>query len=284
MIIKSKKLSFEQVFSLRKHTPLLMGIANITPDSFSDGGDVFNKDSFLSYLEEIKNCDVAVLDIGAESTRPNAQEISSEEEINRLKDMLPLINENFHGFISIDTYKAKTAEFAFSHGVEIVNDVYGFLYDKDMARVVSDNRALAILMHQDKESKNAENIVTNVIDGLSKSLDIALKHNIPSENIMLDVGIGFYKTYEQNLILLKNLSLIKKRLPFKFLLGASRKSFIGHYLSIENPKNRVYGTLAVHLHAMKYDIDMIRVHDIKAFDDVFKMINLIENMPDYGEF
>ena len=279
-------ISFEQLCHNTRHTPLLMGVLNVTPDSFSDGGECFSPEQAVISVKNMVRDGANIIDMGGQSTRPDAVKISESDELNRLKPVFKTIRSEYKGIISVDTFYASVAEYCLQNGADIINDVHGLSYDKNMARIISDYQAGCIIMHN-KPDKNPDcDIVADVISGLSYHIDTALSAGIKSDKIMIDVGIGFGKTFHQNLVLLNKLSVIKQRLPFKMLVGASRKSFIGHYLSnypdndknnaLQNPKNRVFGTLGVHCAAWQNGADVIRVHDVTAHYEMFKMLQIIE--------
>lgn len=274
-----KIFSFKKLLHDSGHHPLIMGILNLTPDSFSDGGDYFSKNHSLDHVQNMILEGADIIDVGAESTRPSADPISAEEEIKRLTPILGDICHASTKPISIDTYKAKTAEFALSCGVQIVNDVKGLLYDEDMASLIASSGAGIIIMHSLDIQKGDCDIPLKVVEGLSHSIEIALEAGVAEEQIALDIGIGFGKTFEQNLILLKNIASFKE-MGFPLMVGASRKSFIGHYLKQDNPKDRVFGTLGVHGNAVSKGVDIVRVHDVAPHKQVFEMMRRIEDVGD----
>jgi len=256
--------------------PKIMGILNVTPDSFSDGGDAFAPRNALYAAEKMVQEGADILDIGAESTRPGSVALSAGEEIERLESILPLLAQNISVPLSIDTYKAKTASFALSCGVQIVNDVHGFRYDPDMAKVTKDADAYCILMHQKEQKNEDDDIIEHVKAVLGHSIEIALAANIAKEKIILDIGIGFGKTYQQNLTLLKHQAAFCEFFQLPFLIGASRKSFIGHFLNIESPKERDAATLAVHIDAVqKGHAQIVRAHNVKMHYEAFKILELL---------
>lgn len=261
----------------QKASPVLMGIMNITPDSFSDGGDLNHQNKTHEYINDLINLNVNIIDIGAESTRPNSIKIDAETEIKRLSTLKLPLRHTQNTFFSIDTYKAKTAEFALKNGFNVVNDVMGLQFDADMAKVIADHNASVIIMYNHSLTKNhSGNIITDAMTGLQKSLDIALKHNIAPNKICLDIGIGFGVKYEQNIALINHIPHFKT-LGFAIMVGASRKSFIGHYLNIADPKQRLSGTLATHYHAVKQGADILRVHDVTAHQQFFKMLDICQH-------
>lgn len=264
-------------FSLVKHhKPVFMGIVNITPDSFSDGGLLTQQDNIYHHIDALLQAGTNIIDIGAESTRPNSIPIDADTEIQRLSILNLPLRQSETCYYSIDTYKAQTAEFALKNGFHIVNDVTGLKYDPDMVKVVADYQAGIIIMHNQSRIINSTgNIVTDVYNGLSQSLEIALGHHIAESKICLDIGIGFGVTPQQNIELLNNISKFKS-LGFPIMVGASRKSFIKHYLHIDNPQKRLGATIATHYYACQQGADIIRVHDVddhKQFFDMLKICN-----------
>lgn len=279
-------ISFKKLCQNIHKKPLLMGVLNVTPDSFSDGGEFFAPEQAVISVQNMVRDGADMIDMGGQSTRPDAVKISENDELNRLKPVFKTIRSEYKGIISVDTFYSSVAQYCLQNGADIINDVHGLSYDKNMARIISDYQAGCIIMHN-KFDKNPEcDIVSDVISRLSYHIDTALSAGIKSDKIMIDVGIGFGKTFHQNLVLLNKLSVIKQALPFKMLVGASRKSFIGHYLSdyldndknsaLQNPKNRVFGTLGVHYAAWQKGADVIRVHDVTAHYEMFKMLQIIE--------
>ncbi len=231
-------------YELGKRT-YIMGILNVTPDSFSDGGKFNEIDAAVNQARKLIEDGADIIDIGGESTRPGAEYVTEEEEIKRV--------------VPIDTYKARTAEESIKAGADIINDIWGAKYDKNMAKVAAKYNTPIILMHN-RENKPYENLMEDVVSDLQESIDIALKAGVKKENIILDPGIGFAKTYEENLIVMNNCEVIKK-LGYPMLLGTSRKSMIG--LTLNLPVNeRVEGTLATTVMGIINGFEFIRVHDV----------------------
>lgn len=245
-------------YELGKRT-YIMGILNVTPDSFSDGGKFNEIDAAVNQARKLIEDGADIIDIGGESTRPGAEYVTEEEEIKRVVPIIKAIKEKLDVTISIDTYKAKTAEEAIKAGADIINDIWGAKYDKNMAKVAAKYNTPIILMHN-RENKPYENLMEDVVRDLQESIDIALKAGVKKENIILDPGIGFAKTYEENLIVMNNCEVIKK-LGYPMLLGTSRKSMIG--LTLNLPVNeRVEGTLATSVMGIIKGFEFIRVHDV----------------------
>ncbi|MCI9069975.1 dihydropteroate synthase [Clostridium sp.] len=245
-------------YELGKRT-YIMGILNVTPDSFSDGGKFNEIDAAVNQARKLIEDGADIIDIGGESTRPGAEYVTEEEEIKRVVPIIKAIKEKLDVTISIDTYKARTAEESIKAGADIINDIWGAKYDKNMAKVAAKYNTPIILMHN-RENKPYENLMEDVVSDLQESIDIALKAGVKKENIILDPGIGFAKTYEENLIVMNNCEVIKK-LGYPMLLGTSRKSMIG--LTLNLPVNeRVEGTLATTVMGIINGFEFIRVHDV----------------------
>jgi dihydropteroate synthase len=252
----------------------VMGILNVTPDSFSDGGKYNEIELALKRTEELIKDGADIIDVGGESTRPNFNVVSVEDEINRVVPIIKAIKEKFDITVSVDTYKAKTAEAAIKNGADIINDIWGFKKDKDMAKVAAKYGVPCILMHN-REGIPYENLMTDVVMDLIESINIAIDAGVKRENIILDPGIGFAKTYEENLIVMNNLEMIKN-LGFPVLLGTSRKSMIG--LTLDLPvEDRVEGTLATSVIGIMKGCEFIRVHDVLENKRVCLMTDKILN-------
>ncbi|MEG2739178.1 dihydropteroate synthase [Clostridium sp.] len=246
-------------FNLKNRT-YVMGILNATPDSFSDGGKFNEIDTALKRVKQMIDEGADIIDVGGESTRPNFEFVKEEDEIKRVVPIIKAIKENFDITVSIDTYKSKTAEAAVEAGADIINDVWGFKKDKDIAKVAAKYNVPCILMHN-RENAEYEDLMRDVIFDLVDSVDIALNAGVNRDNIILDPGIGFAKTLEENLSVMNNLEKIKG-LGFPVLLGTSRKSMIG--LTLDLPvSERVEGTIATTVLGITKGCEFIRVHDVK---------------------
>jgi dihydropteroate synthase len=237
----------------------IMGILNVTPDSFSDGGKFNSLDNALYHAKELILQGADIIDIGGESTRPNHTAVSAEEELERVLPIISALKGEFDIPISIDTYKAIVAEAAIKEGAHLINDVWGFKKDAAMAKVAASLKVPCCLMHN-RENREYNNYLQEVVEDLKASINLALEAGVKPENIMLDPGIGFAKTYEQNLELMNNLELIKS-LGYPVLLGTSRKSMIGNTLNLP-PEERVEGTVATTVIGIMKGCDFIRVHDV----------------------
>ena len=242
--------------------PLVMGILNVTPDSFSDGGQFFDPAIAIAHAREMAEQGADILDIGAESTRPygGSQPVSADEELTRLKPVLPEIVK-LGVPVSIDTIKAPTAAFALDAGAAIVNDVWGLQHDRDMASLVARRGVPVIVMHNRDAADPKVDIITDVIAFFARSLEIASQAGIARDKIVLDPGIGFGKTPEQSIACLARLGEFK-RFGLPLLIGASRKRFINS-IAPSAPTERVGGSIAAHLLAAQKGAAILRVHDVR---------------------
>jgi dihydropteroate synthase len=248
---------------LQRGRPLVMGILNITPDSFSDGGQFLDPARAIGHAAEMAGQGADILDIGAESTRPygGQRPVSADDELSRLKPVLPAIAER--GLpLSIDTVKSTVAEWALDHGATIVNDVWGLQHDPDMARLVAERGVPVIAMHNRDAADAAIDIVVDVIEFFERTLEIAERAGIARDKIVLDPGIGFGKTPEQSIVCLARLDAFKG-FGLPLLVGASRKRFI-NFVTPAAPTERIGGSLASHLYAAGQGAAIVRVHDVAA--------------------
>ena len=231
----------------------IMGILNVTPDSFSDGGKFNDLERAVQHAKEMIDDGADIIDVGGESTRPNHTPVSEEEEINRVIPIIKELRKHFDIPISIDTYKGKVA------GANLINDVWGFKKDPYIAEVAAKYDVSCCLMHN-RDNTEYKNFIEDMLKDLQESVDIALRAGVKKENIILDPGIGFAKTYEQNLEAMNNLERLSE-LGYPVLLGTSRKSMIGNALNL--PSNeRVEGTVATTVIGIMKNCDFVRVHDV----------------------
>jgi dihydropteroate synthase len=240
---------------------LVMGILNVTPDSFSDGGQFDEPGHALDHARRMIAEGADILDIGGESTRPypGATPVELDEELTRLAPVLPAV-VGLGVPVSIDTMKAKVAEWALAQGAQIVNDVWGLQRDPDMARVVAEHRVPVIVMHNRHTVDAAIDIVADMDAFFARSLDIAARAGIAREAIVLDPGIGFGKTPEQSMTCIARLDALKN-FGLPVLIGASRKRFI-KMVSAAEPQQRLPGSLAAHLIAVENGAVIVRAHDV----------------------
>ena len=238
-----------------------MGVVNVTPDSFSDGGSFNTIEAALGHAQRLTMEGADILDIGAESTRPGHIPLCADEEIKRLLPVLQHITLSTHLPISVDTYKAKTAKVALNLGADIINDIWGLSLEPDMAQNIAHCGAGVIIMHNRTDKDTTIDIFADMISFFETALEHSVKAGIVKTNIMLDPGIGFGKTHLQNLEALKAVGRLKSYFKLPVLIGASRKSFI-NLIHESAVSQRLAGTLAAHLNAVKQGADVLRVHDV----------------------
>lgn len=247
----------------------IMGILNVTPDSFTDGGNFNDLDRALAHAREMVEQGADIIDIGGESTRPGYQRISDQEEIERLAPVLEVLVKELEVPISVDTYKSGVAKAVLEIGADIINDIWGFLDDPELAKVAAQYNAPVVVMHN-KHDTNYQSLMDEILASLRKSIAIGLEAGIPDENIIVDPGIGFGKTLEQHLEVMRHLEEFRT-LGYPILLGTSRKSMIGKTLDLPTDQ-RLEGTAAtVTLGIAKGAADIIRMHDVKAMARVARM-------------
>jgi len=268
----SKKIDLEKKVAV-------MGILNLTPDSFYDGGRYRTEKEILKRVEQMIEEGADIIDIGGESTRPGSDRVSVEEELRRTIPYLRKIRDLFDIPLSIDTYKAKVAKEAIEAGAEMVNDISGLRFGPEMAEVISSKNASVVLMHIKGTPKNMqdnpfyESLMDEIISYLRKSLEIALKAGIDFDRIVIDPGIGFGKTVEHNLFILKNLEELRiLRRPI--LIGVSRKSFIGKVLDLP-VEERLFGSLAATSVAVMNGARIVRCHDVRETRQVVDLVDAI---------
>lgn len=259
-------------FQTKGHT-YVMGILNVTPDSFSDGGKWNDRDRALKHVEEMIAEGMDIVDIGGESTRPWGYTLlSDEEEIARVVPMIEVVKANFDIPISLDTYKSGVAEAGILAGADLINDIWGLKYDPEMAPVIAKYQAPCCLMHN-KDNTEYNNFIVDMLAETQECVNIAKRAGIADDKIILDPGVGFGKTYEMNLMTMDNLELFQK-LGYPVLLGTSRKSMIG--LALDLPVDqRVEGTLATSVIGVMKGCAFVRVHDIKENKRVIQMTEAI---------
>ena len=249
--------------------PQVMGILNVTPDSFSDGGRFNGADDALAQARRMIGEGADILDIGAESTRPGSTPVSLEDEWARLEPVLAPICQMGRP-VSIDTYKAEIAERACAAGAAIINDVWGLQKDPAMPNVAAETGAHVIMMHNRLEADPNIDILLDIDRWFERSMELADRAGIPRSKQMLDPGFGFGKTIDQNFQVLNRFETLKKHgLPV--LAGASRKRMISAVLNVETD-DRLFGSLAVHLIALQKGAEMVRVHDVRAHADAVRML------------
>ncbi|KEK21721.1 dihydropteroate synthase [Bacillus gaemokensis] len=256
---------------------LIMGILNVTPDSFSDGGSYNEVEAAVRHAREMVSEGADIIDIGGESTRPGFAKVSVEEEIGRVIPIIQAVSKEVKVPISIDTYKAEVAKQAVEAGAHIINDIWGAKAEPKIAEVAAHYNVPIILMHN-RDNTNYRNLMADMITDLYESVKIAKDAGVPDENIILDPGIGFAKTPEQNLEAMRNLEKLNV-LGYPVLLATSRKSFIGHVLDLP-VEERVEGTGASVCLGIEKGCEMIRVHDVK---EMVRMAKMMDAMLGKGE-
>ena len=255
-----------------EHHTYIMGILNVTPDSFSDGGMYNDLDKALLHAQELVRDGADILDVGGESTRPGHIQITEEEETERVVPVIERLKQEFDTPISIDTYKSSVAKAAVQAGAALVNDVWGLKYDAGMADVIAESQTACCLMHNREKAKYV-NFLPEVLMDLQESVDIARKAGIAKDKIILDPGVGFGKTYEMNLEIIKELNRLKF-LEYPILLGTSRKSVIG--LTLDLPAGqREEGTLVTTVLGILSGCAFVRVHDVKGNKRAIQMTEAI---------
>ena len=265
MIIGNKE------FDTKKHT-YIMGILNVTPDSFSDGGRYQHMDAALRHAGEMIADGADILDIGGESTRPGHAQITDEEEIEWTAPVIERIKQEFDIPVSIDTYKSSVAEAALQAGADLVNDIWGLKYDDRMASLIAGRGAACCLMHNRNEAVYKD-FLSDFMEDMQECIRIARDASIPEDKIILDPGVGFGKTYEMNLEIIREVGKMQS-LGYPVLLGTSRKSVIG--LTLDLPADqREEGTLVTTVFGMMNGCSFVRVHDVKANRRAIQMMEAI---------
>lgn len=263
----------------------LMGILNVTPDSFSDGGDFNTLSAALAQAQQLITSGVDILDIGGQSTRPGAPEISLEEELNRVLPVVQALrqeesNPNSSIPISVDTTRSAVARAAVSAGADLVNDISGGSFDPDMFSVIAELGVPIVIMHLRgtpqtmQQLTNYQDLMGEIYQFLESRIDAAVSAGVDRSKIIVDPGIGFAKTYNQNLEILRHLTTFRA-LNVPILVGPSRKSFIGHILNQPDPKARVWGTAAACCAAIAGSADILRVHDVPEMRDVCRVADAL---------
>ena len=260
-----------QEFLEEGHT-YVMGILNVTPDSFSDGGRYNHLDAALKHTEQMIKDGAAIIDVGGESTRPGHEKITDREEIDRVLPVIEKIKQEFSVPVSLDTYKAAVAKEGILAGADLLNDIWGLQYDPALGKIVADSGVAYCLMHNRDhitEEMDADLFIGQMQEDAKRALDAGIK----KERIILDPGVGFAKTQEQNLMTIANLDRLKA-LGYPVLLGTSRRSVIGYVLDVPTDK-RLVGTLATSAVAVQTDCMFVRVHDVKENVELIQMLERI---------
>ena len=258
---------------------IVTGILNVTTDSFSDGGLFFDTNKAIEQGLKMAVAGAAIIDIGGESTRPGAESVSNDEQIKRTIPVIQALSKKINIPISIDTYSYKVAKAALDAGAAMINDITA-LSDKRMAKLAAENQLPVVLMHMQGKPATMQikptykNVVTEVLQFLLERAKKAQQFGIAKERIFIDPGIGFGKTLEHNLLLLRNIDRFVAT-DYRVLIGTSRKSFIGKLTSKENPQDRIFGTAATVALCAAAGVSIVRVHDVTEMLEVVKVTNSI---------
>lgn len=256
-------------YDLQKQT-LVMGILNVTPDSFSDGGQFNELDAAIEQAKEMEANGAHIIDIGGESTRPGHEPVSAKDELKRVLPIIRKLKQAVNIPISIDTYKAEVAQQAIEAGASIINDVWGAKHDSEMANVAAAYQVPIILMHN-RDNPEYNDLIQDMKEELKESVRIVKAAGVKDHNIFLDPGVGFAKTMEDNLFVMGHLDAFKE-LGYPILLGTSRKRFIGHVLDLP-VEERVEGTGATVCLGIQKGADIVRVHDVQPIARMAKMMD-----------
>jgi dihydropteroate synthase len=263
---------------------LVMGVLNVTPDSFSDGGQFFSLERAVAQARQMIDEGADIIDLGGESTRPGSEFVSEEEELRRVIPVIERLAAKESVPLSIDTTKSIVARAALEAGAEIVNDISGLRFDPALADEVAKAKAGLVLMHSRGTPKDmqqlppVEDILTEVISGLCESVAVAEEHGVARESIAIDPGIGFGKTVEQNLELIAKLDQIARMFhDLPLTIGTSRKSFIGKLLGGAPADERLYGTIASTVASVLNGAHIVRVHDVKATVEAVRIVDAVQS-------
>ncbi|MFC0525629.1 dihydropteroate synthase [Pontibacillus salicampi] len=265
-----------KTFNLDEET-IIMGILNVTPDSFSDGGRFNEVDAAVHQAKEMERDGAHIIDIGGESTRPGHKPVSAEEEMERVLPIIRAVHREVGIPISIDTYKSDVARAAVEAGASIINDVWGAKRDREIANVAAAYQVPIVLMHN-RDNRQYVNIIDDMIQDLEESVSIVKEAGVKAHNIILDPGVGFAKTPEDNLVVMRYLERVCNR-GYPVLLGTSRKSFIGKVLDLP-VEERMEGTGATVCLGISKGVAMVRVHDVKS---IARMTKMMDTMIGKGE-
>lgn len=281
MTAKQKQSKIARILdSHRTGEPFVMGILNVTPDSFSDGGDFSDTSSALDHAHRMLDEGADIIDIGAESTRPGSSRVSPQQQIERLGSIIAELAKT-PAVISIDTTSSLVAEFALENGADIINDISASTEDPAILKLAADRHAPIILMHMADTPENMqknphyENVVTEVRGYLNTRINAAVSAGVKPQDIIVDPGIGFGKLLEHNIALLSNIDELAK-LGCCVLVGPSRKKFIGDIIGESDPKLRTAGTIAACLESFSRGATIFRVHDVKPLVDALKIASALQ--------
>ncbi len=261
----------------------IMGILNVTPDSFSDGGKHTSIKKAIEYARQMVFDGADIIDIGGESSRPGADEVSIQEELDRVIPVIEGIRANDKKIkISIDTKKYEVAQAAALSGVNIINDISGLAFNENIADIVAKNDLELVLMHMRGNSKTMQsannlkydNLIEDICNSLNKSATCAINRGVKRDNIIIDPGIGFSKNTSQNIEILAQIAKFQK-MKYRVLIGHSNKKFIGEILNKDKPNDRNNGTIGVAMWLATQNIDIIRVHNVKEVNEALTMFETI---------
>ncbi|MCS7249735.1 MAG: dihydropteroate synthase [candidate division WOR-3 bacterium] len=270
----------EKTYNL-KERPLIMGILNLTPDSFYDGGKFKDIKEAVDYGIKMVEDGADIIDVGGESTRPGSEPVPLKEELKRVLPVIKELKKKINIPISIDTYKSEVAKICLSEGCEIVNDISGLRFDKKMAEVVANYDAYCVIMHIKGKPKTMQkrvyykDVIKEIFDYLKERVEYAINNGIKREKIIIDPGIGFGKLLEHNLEIIRRLDEFKS-LNLPILVGHSRKSFIGKILNCE-PKDRLFGSISCAIFLALKGANILRVHDVKETKEAIMVYKAIIN-------
>jgi len=250
----------------------IMGILNVTPDSFSDGGRFNRFEDAIKRAEQMIRDGADIIDIGGESTRPGSTPVSAKEEMERIGPIIKEVAKNIHAPISVDTYKAETAQFAIEQGAHIINDIWGAKKDPEIADVAKAYDVPIILTHN-RFDMNYTSFIRDCLYDLYESINIAKRAGVRDDKIILDPGIGFAKTPEQNVEMMKNLDKVVA-LGYPVLLGTSKKSVIGYILDLP-VEERMEGTGATLCYGIMKGVHIVRIHDVKELSRMVKVMDVL---------
>jgi len=274
---------FANWLNKNKKKTLIMGVINITPDSFSDGGLYLNKNAALDHAKKLISEGADIIDIGGESSRPGSKPISIQEEIDRILPVIESLNDfNPSCIISIDTYKYEVAEKAISLGAKIINDISGLSFDNGMVDLVVKHKVPIVIMHMKGKPNNMQNnphynnLLNDITDFFKKQIRFAKTKGVQDKQIILDPGIGFGKSYDDNFKIIKNLNQLAS-LGYPILIGTSRKAFIGDILGNVSVQNRIFGTAATVSMCVRNGANIVRVHDVYQMKQVVTVTEKILN-------
>lgn len=262
--------------------PIVMGILNVTPDSFSDGGNFENIENIKAQVEKLIEEGATIIDIGGESTRPGAQLVDVDTELKRVLPIIDYIKANYQVEISLDTYKPKVAKAGIEAGIDYINDVRGTQFNTEMLDVVIENNIKYICMHNDPSFRDAnvksKDAVEKIIESYQPIEKYLFNNGYDLTNLIIDPGIGFYKTHEQSLSIIANLKSLVDQSQHQVLLGTSRKSSLGYATGIEVASERDVPTAVTSLYAMRAKCEYVRVHNPKVNIEAMQMMEVLDEL------